>query len=170
MPSDFTVIQAVRQRFGEMHNDPAISEEEIKLEPEVLFVGASKDYHFLCENVDSKELGVLQFETLGARAGSLEDSATTDPTARNIVRINGTDIPGGITPGYAPVFHNRRLPYWKAHTLLVPSNVLREQNVLHVESALQLFGHDNELDNFIIDNVVVFFKTRKGRSDHPSIG
>jgi hypothetical protein len=43
----------------------------------------------------------------------------------------------------------------------VPANALREDNVLHIESVkIEDVSGDISLDNFIIDNVIVFFKTR----------
>jgi hypothetical protein len=39
--------------------------------------------------------------------------------------------------------------------------VLRDDNVLHIESVvLRPFGGEVTLDNFIIDNIVVFYKTK----------
>jgi hypothetical protein len=151
MPSDFTVIEPVRQRFG----DDDIREGEDLVEQEAPFVGKSKDFPFSCPNVASGEMGVLQFESIAVTAGRGD-------SPRNILRINGVDIPGGITPG--PLLDDHLpsgLPLWKSHSLIVPANVLQEQNVLHIESILlpeDPFG--TQIDNFIIDNIVVFFKTR----------
>jgi hypothetical protein len=148
MPSDFTVIQAVRQRFGDASADLG----EVQAELEAPFVGSSKDFAFSCPNVVQGEFGVLQFETFGVSAGH-------QGRPRNILRINGVDIPGGITPGPTIAVSDKALPVWKSHSLLVPPNALRKQNVLHVEATSIPRGPSQELDNFIIDNIVVFFKT-----------
>jgi hypothetical protein len=75
----------------------------------------------------------------------------------NILQINGVDIPGGMTrdPVVAEVAV-REMPLWTTHSLLVPPNVLKEENVLHIESVR--IPQAAYLDNFIIDNIVVFFK------------
>jgi hypothetical protein len=148
MPSDFTVIQEVRQRFGDDRG------EEEPVEKQAPFVGVSKDFPFACPGVDPTLPAVLQFESRGVQSGYF------DELPRNIVRINSTDIPGGITPG--PFWRNdiRQVGLWKSHTLIVPANVLREQNVLHIEAGPIPSLQQPALDNFIIDNVVLFFKTR----------
>lgn len=148
MPSDFTVIQSVRQRFGDATPDLA----EITDEQEAPFVGQSKEFSFSCPNVIRGETAILQFETLAVSAGQRQG------TARNILRINGVDIPGGITAGATAEVQGRRLPYWKAHLLTVAPNVLREHNVLRIEAVNQPFGPGLTLDNFIVDNIVVTFK------------
>ena len=150
MPIDFTVIQAVRQRFGDQ------AREDLE-ELEAPFVGASKSFPFACPNVDAGTMAVLQFESLGVSLGQAA-------SPRNILRINGVDIPGGITPGPFRIAGNTafpRFPTWKTHSLLVPANVLREQNVLFIASITGQFGPGTHLDNFMIDNIVVLFKTRR---------
>ena len=148
MPSDFTVIQAVRQRFGDEAG------EEHPVEKQAPFVGQSKDFPFSCLSVDSASEAVLQFESRGVQSGYFDESP------RNIIRINGNDIPGGITAGPFWRNENRQMGLWKSHSLVVPANVLRVQNVLHIE-AVPIPDLRQHLDNFVIDNVVVFFKTRK---------
>jgi len=150
MPSDFTVIQAVRQRFGDATADLA----EIAEEQEAPFVGQSKEFPFSCPNVIPGETAILQFETLAVSAGQRQG------LARNILPINGVNIPGGITAGATVEVQGRRLPYWKAHLLTVAPNVLREQNVLRIEAVNIPFGPGQTLDNFVVDNIVVFFKIR----------
>jgi hypothetical protein len=146
MPSDFTVIQAVRQRFG----DAFTSLEDSLGEPEAPFVGKSKDFPFSCPNVSRGEFAVLQFESLGVSA-----PLANQPTRpRNILQINGVDIPGSITSGHGK--------FWKTHSLLVPVNVLKDNNnVLHIESVEIFQEHSIHFDDFIIDNIVVFYKTRQ---------
>jgi len=150
MPSDFTVIQSVRQRFGDARADLA----EITEELEAPFVGQSKEFPFSCPNVVIGQTAVLQFESLAVSAGQRQG------LARNILQINGVDIPGGITAGATVSVGGQRLPYWKAHLLTVEPNVLREQNVLRIEAVNQPFGPGLTLDNFIIDNIVITFKIR----------
>lgn len=171
MPSDFTIIQAVRQRFGD--DDPEFT---IDQEREAPFVGAAKDFPFRCPGVDSSQMAVLQFESLGVRAGSYQPFAVPQPPPRNIIRINDVDIPGGLTPataepsGRAVRSQQESQEFWKSHTLLVPANVLREENVLHIEAVK--FGttqNQANLDNFLIDNVVIHFKLATGTTRPPVV-
>lgn len=159
MASDFTVIHAVRQRFGDATADLG----ELPVEQEAPFVGAAKDFAFACPHVAPGEFAVLHFESLGVTAGQRDGP-------RNILRINGVDLAGGITPGPQHAVQGNRLPLWKAHTLLVPAHVLQEANVLHIEAVVIPFGPGQTLDNFIIDNMVVVYKTRASTIGGGSIG
>lgn len=143
MASDFTIVQMVRQRFG----DANVAVEEPQVEQEAPFVGASKEYVFTCPNILSGAAGVLQFESLGVSTGQ-------GSNPRNVLQINGVDIPGAITPG------DGRL--WKTHSLIVPDGVLRLHNTLRIEAVRFGIGI-TAIDNFIIDNIVVFFKARSGQ-------
>lgn len=165
MPSDFTIIQPVRQRFGD--DDPEFS---LPQELEAPFVGAAKDFRFECPGVDSSEMAVLQFESLGVRAGSFQPFVVPQPPPRNILRINDVDIPGGLTPATAERIGERVQNFWKSHTLLVPANVLREQNVLHIAAVkFGLTTNQTNLDNFLVDNVVIHFKLRSGTTTQPPV-
>ncbi len=152
MAIDFTVIQAVRQRFGDLNMGFESTDE---LELQAPFVGKSKDFPFSCPNVAQEEWAVLQFESLGVTA-PLQNSSFPP---RNILQINNADIFGGLTSG-APRF-------WKTHSLLVQPGVLRENNVLHIESVLLGHTHFEHWDNFIIDNIVVWFKNFDVNSPFP---
>ncbi len=147
MAIDFTVIQPVRQRFGDASTDL-----EDSIAEQALFVGKSKDFPFSCPNVAREEWAVLQFESLGVTA----PRADQPDRPRNILQINGIDIPGSITPGQGQ--------FWKVHSLLVPANTLKEDNVLHIESVVIFQEHSEHFDDFIIDNIIIFYKTR-GRGE-----
>ena len=122
------------------------------METEAAFIGKSKDFPFSCSNVLSEEWAVLSFRSRGV-------SAVTDFGLgnANILQINGVDIPGGMTrdPVAAEVAVGE-MPLWTTHSLLVPPNVLKEENVLHIESVR--IPQAACLDNFIMDNIVLFFK------------
>jgi len=139
MPSDFTVIQAVRNRFGEGPGFP--------FEKQAPKVGVSKSYRFSCSNVDPRQMAILQFETIGVWKGLLDQS-------RDILQINGVDIPGSITPGGS-------FTTWRTHSLVVPANVLKEQNTLYIEAiSYAPSGPFYAPDQFIVDNIIVHYKTR----------
>lgn len=156
MAIDFTVIQSVRQRFGDIETggfpDPSLGEQEAP------FVGLSKDFPFSCPGIDTTQQAVLQFESLGVTA----PRSDLPYGSRNILQINGKDIPGSITAGQSD--------FWKTHSLLIPPNVLaKEQNVLHVESVILSQDHSPHYDDFIIDNVVVFFKIEPPPTKQPPV-
>jgi hypothetical protein len=148
MAVDFTVIQAVPQRFGDATPDRS----EGLVETEAAFIGKSKDFPFSCSNVLSEEWAVLSFRSRGVSA--VTDFGLGNANTR---QINGVDIPGGMTrdPVAAEVAV-REMPLWTTHSLLVPPNVLKDENVLHIESVR--IPQAACLDNFIIDSIVVFFK------------
>lgn len=92
------------------------------------------------------------------------------PRPRNILRINHVDIPGGLTPATAERVGGPVQNFWKSHTLLVPANVLREKNVLHIEAVtFSLTTNQTNLDNFLIDNVVIHFRLRSGTARQPPV-
>ena len=143
MGMDYTVIIASRKRFG----DNKIEDSDI--ETEAPFFGLAEEFPFTCPNVNRAQRAVLQFESQGV--GN-----------RNVVTINGTDIAGGITPGPVevdgPQTSTGPMALWKSHCLIVPADLLNDQNVLRIESTKKPLGVT--FDDFVIDNAVVFFKTR----------
>lgn len=160
MAMDFTVIEPVRQRFGDSNVVDSAGSGEFPLEQEAPFAGQSKDFRFSCSRVDPNQMAVLQFESLSVTAGGQYVFSPEFSGKRNIIRINGTDIPGGITNSPYVEAVGRIWHFWKAHSLLVPPFVLRDvDNILHIESIKIPISGGDTLDNFIIDNVVIFFKT-----------
>ena len=150
MASDYTVIQAVRQRFGDKEKDFEEMPIELTGEKEAPFVGVTKDFPFSCPNVDRAQTAILQFISYGiaSSGGTLE--------------INGVGVSGGLSSGGQGHELKPRLPLWNAHFLLVAPNVLSAQNnVLRILSRPDDFGNR---DNFVIDNIVVFYKTLGGGS------
>lgn len=151
MATDYTVIQPVRQRFGdntENLSDASRDWHQYPIEIDAPFVGVSKDYSFGCPLIDRSEWGVLQFNALGVSSYN------------NVIRVNGVDVAGGISTGPEFWAIDPHIPLWNTHSLLVEPGVLAEQNVLHIASAADQYGKYH--DDFIIDNVVVWFKTHTG--------
>lgn len=133
--ADFTVVMAVRQGFGTDHNSLR------DMEPDVPLVGTSKDYIFSCPNVNESEAAVLMFQSRAVHS------------TRNIITINDSTIFGGI-----PVSPNEDA--WNGNVLLIGANILRPSgNVLHIESRNMSGGSGEDIDDFILDNVVVMYKT-----------
>jgi hypothetical protein len=131
MAVDFTVIQPVRQRFGDER-----LEGEFPTETEAPFVGSAKEFPFACPNVDASQMAILQLESLGLTAGRYYQIFVPDELKkhRNMLQVNGVDVPGGLTPApWVEGAGGTVLHFWKAHSLLVPANVLREENILFVE-------------------------------------
>lgn len=143
MALDFTVVITVRQRFGD--NDI----EDVGLETEAPFVGSQKDFEFHCPNVDSRQQAVLLFQCMGANAQQRMD-------------INGQQVFGGIPSAVELVTTPNNIlsrAQWNGNVMLIEPGVLREDNVLRIRSGKL---SDDNLDDFIIDNLVVLFKTRPG--------
>jgi hypothetical protein len=133
---NFTVVQYQRQHFG---NQPGSFND---IEPDVPFVGAAKEYVFDCPHVNPAETAILLFQSRDVSH------------SRHILQINGTQIYGGL-----PVSPSRAT--WNGNVLLVePHHQLRATgNVLHVEARNASGGTGGDIDDFIIDNVVVQYKT-----------
>ena len=146
MATDFTVILFQRQQFG---NEPGVFDKTdipnpADIEPNVPFVGPTKDFSFNCPNVNPGETAFLMFQ-----------SRDVDHP-RNIFRVNGVDIFGGL-----PVSPSRDT--WNGNILLIESRhqLKPANNVLHVESRdASGGGGGGDIDDFIIDNVVIVYKTR----------
>lgn len=152
MAMDFSVVVRVRQHFG---SDPDAFEDTA--EGEAPFVGAAKDFEFTCPDLDSGESGVLLFQSFGVSH------------RRNGLEVNGETVFGGIpasnelvvlgAPELTTPEVQFELPRWNSHVLLLGSGVLQDSNVLRVESRDPEGGSDGELDEFIVDNMVVLFRT-----------
>jgi hypothetical protein len=137
MPTDFTTILAQRQHFGNEQgnfND---------VEPNVGFVGPTKDFTFNCPNVNSGETAFLMFQ------------ARDVDHQRNVFRLNKVDIFGGL-----PASPSKDT--WNGNILLVASRhkLTPTGNILHVESRNRGGGGGSDIDDFILDNVVIVYKTR----------
>ena len=135
MPSDFTVIVSVRHHFG---NEPG-------LHPGV-FAGANKEFPFDCPGVDPSKEAVLLFQALDV------DNVT------NFIDINGTPLSEPSVSGGIPLTQSAR--DWNGNVMLVRPNVLRENNTLRIGARDDRGSLLGNLDDFVIDNVVIFFKTR----------
>jgi hypothetical protein len=135
MATDFTVILFQRQQFG---NEPRTFED---VEPNVPFVGATKSYAFDCPGIDSGETAFLMFQ-----------SRDVDHP-KNIFRVNGVDVFGGLPASPAR-------DAWNGNILLLePHHQLKAAgNVLRVESRNARGQGVDDIDDFIIDNVVIVYK------------
>lgn len=154
MALDFTVVIQVRQRFGNQANTGNV---DIGLEFDAPFVGTEKEYRFQCRNVDSNQTAILLYQTQGVGV-------------RQRMEINGQQIFGGIpaSTDVAPITHISPPPggveilkfaQWNGNVMLVHPGVLKPSNVLLIRAENLA---DGQRDNFIIDNLVVLFKTRRG--------
>jgi hypothetical protein len=147
---DFTVVIRVRARLGS-------SGEQLGEEPSAPYVGPAESWAFDCPSVDSSKEAVLLFQSLGVSH------------RQNKISVNGVDLYGGIPtsnellpiPG-SPTDRILELNVWSSHVLLVSGSVLRSSgNTLRIEARDADGETDGELDNFIVDNAVMFFKTRQ---------
>ncbi len=153
MSGDFTIVVRERVRFGDLKKDPG----ETDFDSDALLLGQSGSFPFTCPGVDTTKSAVLQFAHRGSKQfisfpvpqpdGGLDGLSPEHP-----VMINGVQLIGGIpsTPGNS---------IWSTRVLLIPAHVLRRDNHLHIETST-VDGRSN-LDNFTLDNLVVFYKTRQ---------
>lgn len=137
MATDYTVVLFQRQQFG---NQPGVFND---VEPDVPFVGQAKDFSFNCPNVNPGEAAFLLFQ-----------SRDVDHP-KNKFQVNNEDIFGGLPVSPSKDTWNGNILLIESHHHLKPTN-----NVLHVESRNVSGGGGGDLDDFIIDNVVIEYKTR----------
>ena len=131
MAADFTVIIAVRQHFGNKAGSrPGV------------FVGNEEHYTFDCPNIDPDTWGVLMFETLDV------------DYEQNVFEVNGHAIAGGIPKSPSK-------SAWNGNVMLINPNWLKGRgNELHIKSLTSGGAPSGNIDDFVIDNVVVLYKTK----------
>ncbi len=117
MASNFTVILFQRQHFGNQQGTFN------NIEPNVPFVGPSKDFSFNCPNVDPGETAFLMFQ-----------SRDVDHQ-RNVFQINGIAVFGGL-----PASPSRDT--WNGNILLIDPTTNCKRQITYCTSnlAIQLAG------------------------------
>jgi len=156
MAGDFTIVISNRVRFGDLKKDPG---GEIDHDSDADLLGQSGSFPFLCPGVDSSKQAVLQFVHRGSNQDlpfpvPQPDGGLVGITPEHPVTINGQQLAGGIPA--SPV--RGQMSLWSTRLLLIPPQMLRRDNVLRIET--KRLGPNGGLDNFTLDNVVVFYKTR----------
>src|SRR2546423_934395 len=99
MGSDFTVIMAVRHRFGSAP-DSLGSEAGAEPDASAPFVGLVGEFPFSCLGIDSSQFATLQFQY----RGSTQELDFPDPSVPSLVGtspeypvlINGRELAGGV--------------------------------------------------------------------------
>ena len=136
MASNFTVVLFQRQHFGRV---PGAFDD---VEADVPFAGQAQSFVFDCPNVQPGDAAFLMFQ-----------SRDVDHP-RNGFEVNGVAVFGGL-----PVSPAR--DSWNGNILLIePRHRLKATgNILRVESRDASGGASGSLDEFIIDNVVLVYKT-----------
>src|SRR4029453_8045173 len=136
MATDYTVVLFSRQHLG---NEAGVFND---VEPNVVFVGRAKDFPFDCPGVNTAESAVMIFQS---RGGGHQ---------RNILSVNGVDVFGGLPASPAR-------DEWNGNILLVERHhqLKATGNVLRVEARSADGGSTGDVDDFILDNVVIMYKT-----------
>lgn len=140
MATELTVILFQRRHIG---NQPGTFND---VEPNVQFVGPTLDLKFDCPNVNAHETAILMFQSRGVSARQ-----------KNVFQVNDVDVSGGL-----PASPSKDT--WNGNILLLePRHELKATgNRMHIKAQGGLF-EDGEffdnLDDFILDNVVILYKT-----------
>ena len=155
MALDFTIVTDVRQRFGDYARDEkgAPDARPSGMEADTA-IGLDKSFAFRCPSVDRRQFAILLFQTLGV-------------AVRQGLEINGQTIFGGIAPSLDPAARilgpraespedRTTLGTWNGHVMLIHPGVLQENNILRIRAADATAAN---IDDFLVDNVVVVFKT-----------
>ncbi len=150
MALDFMVVIPVRQRFGE---DTAADDAwNIGLERDAPFVGLEKSFEFDCPDVNPRESAILLFQSMGV-------------DVRQTLEINGQRVYGGIpvTPASVPWYAGvSRVAAWTGNVMLLNPGMLQSRaNILRIASTATFLPVEDGggIDSFVIDNLVVVFKT-----------
>jgi hypothetical protein len=136
MATNYTVVLFSRQHLG---NEAGVFND---VEPNVVFVGPTKDFPFDCPGINTAEAAILMFQ-----------SRDVDHQ-QNIFRVNGVDVFGGL-----PASPARNA--WNGNILLVERHhqLKATGNVLRVEARRSDGGSTGDVDDFILDNVVIVYQT-----------
>jgi hypothetical protein len=136
MPCDYTVI---------MHQTAHVGDDEDAFGTAPFKGQDFESDRFSCPNVKSSERAVVFFQTRDV------DYAT------NVIQINGRDLFGGIPVSSTG---DAESPFWNGNVALVERNVLLESgNVLRLGARNSSGGTSGNVDDFLIDNVVILYKT-----------
>ncbi len=131
MSADYTGIMRVRHHFGD-NEDSFFG----------VFVGRDRDFPFDCPKIDAGQEAVLMFQSL-----SIDHD-------KNTFQVNNQVIFGGL-----PI--SRSNSDWNGNVMLIGANILRPTgNVLHMGARDDRGSILGNVDDFVIDNVVVMYKTR----------
>jgi hypothetical protein len=135
--SDFTVVRFVRLHLGDG------PEGDFPNEAQAPFEGSAETLTFDCPNVDRGQPAVLTLETYDVTVG------------RSTMSLNGTELSAALRTRPAP-------ETWNSHVVLIDSNVLQAtDNRLVIQAGPSGGGPEGgQFDDFILDNIVVFYKTR----------
>jgi hypothetical protein len=151
MSSDFEVIFSGKKHFGDQQGNFN------GIEPVVDFEGPDRDYPFSCPNVDPSKPAILMFESLGVT------TAQSDVIKVNGVDVRGvnTDILNGEKAGI-PASPNDEVG-WSGNVLILEGR--RHQlkatgNQLTVVSRTRAGTLNGNRDDFLLDNMVIMYKTR----------
>jgi hypothetical protein len=158
MGTDVTVIMNVRHRFGNRRQDEPYLHEEYNADLSAPFVGTTGTFEFATPNVDRSQPAVLEFQYRGSNQyltfpSPQPDGSLVGITPEHPVAINDIDLAGGVPA--APRYGDMAM--WGTRLLIVNPGVLSEQNELRISALAGPFG---TRDDFTIDNVVLFYKTR----------
>jgi hypothetical protein len=145
MATNYTVVLFSRQHLG---NDAGVFND---VEPNVVFVGPAKDFPFECPGIDTAEAAILMFQ-----------SRDVDHQ-QNIFRVNGVDVFGGLPASPARDAWNGNIVLVERHHQLKATG-----NVLRVEARRSDGSSSGDVDDFILDNVVIVYKTLEVVSQLPT--
>ena len=144
MPTEYEVILSQRRHFGDQQElfgtAPFIGPDDS------IFDG---EFVFNCPNIDQSKTAVLMFQ-----ARDVDHS-------KNIFLVNGIQPFGGLP--VSPARESADASGWNAHVLLLnPSRHSLEEtaNRLLISSRDKNGATTGDRDDFVVDNIVIFYKSR----------
>jgi hypothetical protein len=120
-----------------------------KVEPQAEFVGQHKDFHFDCPNVDPSKTAFLEFQSMDVSH------------SHNELNVNNVGVFGGLPVGGTRTAAGQPPFAWTSNTMLVESRhrLQPTDNVLHVFATNPPGTPATNVDDFILDNIVIVYKT-----------
>jgi hypothetical protein len=133
MASDFQLILSNKKHYGD---------KTAALSGIGQFEGDDADYTFPCTNVDPSKVAVLMFQSMGVT------------TLTNVIKINDKQVRDGLQPNPAKAA-------WNGNVLIVDqSHALKPTgNKLRIEARNSAGGRDGDIDDFLLDNMIIMYKT-----------
>ena len=139
MATSFTVILDQQRHFG---NQP-------DLFGNAPFAGPEAEFIFQCPNIDLREDSILMFQ---ARHVSHEE---------NVFLVNGRQVFGGLP--VSPTRGSAEESGWNSNVLIINQarHSLQETgNRLFIRSLDSGGGTSGNRDDFVVDNIVILYKSR----------
>ncbi len=142
MSTNLSVIFAGRHHFG---NQAGFFR---SVASEVEFVGPTSSYGFVCGNIVDETPGILAFRAFDVAY------------AHNVIRLNGVDLEGALTP-------TRTVSWQSGFVVVPPGTLVNGENELLIEARSSTGRGGGAVDDFLLETVTLLYQMRhRNPRDH----